>query len=60
VAALRDVMAGRVSRPESGPPLWDGHAGPRIAAVLDAWLAERPEATEATETTASAIEAADR
>jgi UDP-N-acetylglucosamine 2-epimerase (non-hydrolysing) len=25
-----------------GPPLWDGHAGERIADVIDAWLRARP------------------
>jgi UDP-N-acetylglucosamine 2-epimerase (non-hydrolysing) len=29
-----DVLAGRVSFPEEQPPLWDGKAGPRVAAVL--------------------------
>jgi UDP-N-acetylglucosamine 2-epimerase (non-hydrolysing) len=24
--------------PDVGPPLWDGHAGERIAAVIEAWL----------------------
>ncbi len=29
----------------STPPLWDGHAGPRIAAVIVAWLTARAEST---------------
>jgi UDP-N-acetylglucosamine 2-epimerase (non-hydrolysing) len=61
VPALRDVMAGRVTHPESGPPLWDGQAGPRIAAVLDTWLATRDAASDASETPeATPIAAADR
>jgi UDP-N-acetylglucosamine 2-epimerase (non-hydrolysing) len=37
-AALRgDIVA-----PPDGPPLWDGHAGERIAELITAWLAERP------------------
>jgi UDP-N-acetylglucosamine 2-epimerase (non-hydrolysing) len=31
---VADVMAGRVTFPEEPPPLWDGKAGLRIAAVL--------------------------
>jgi UDP-N-acetylglucosamine 2-epimerase (non-hydrolysing) len=27
-----------LAAPEAGPPLWDGHAGERIAAVIDDWL----------------------
>ena len=37
-AAVDDILLGRWVRPEDGPPLWDGHAGPRIAAIIDAWL----------------------
>jgi UDP-N-acetylglucosamine 2-epimerase (non-hydrolysing) len=33
-AALDDALAGALARPGDGPPLWDGHAGERIAAVL--------------------------
>jgi UDP-N-acetylglucosamine 2-epimerase (non-hydrolysing) len=32
--AVADVLAGRVSFPAERPPLWDGHAGERIAAIL--------------------------
>ena len=31
----------RPTRPPSAPPLWDGHAGERIATVIERWLAER-------------------
>jgi UDP-N-acetylglucosamine 2-epimerase (non-hydrolysing) len=36
-AILRDGL----TLPASGPPLWDGHAGLRIAAIIDAWLRDR-------------------
>ena len=36
-AALR----GELARPGDGPPLWDGHAGERIAALVADWLAAR-------------------
>lgn len=42
VPAVDAILAGRVSRPSEGPPLWDGHAGERIADGIVAWLAERP------------------
>jgi UDP-N-acetylglucosamine 2-epimerase (non-hydrolysing) len=35
------VLADGLVRPPEPPPLWDGHAGPRIAAVIEAWLAAR-------------------
>jgi UDP-N-acetylglucosamine 2-epimerase (non-hydrolysing) len=38
---VRDVLAHGVSRPAEGPPLWDGHAGERIAAILDEWVSAR-------------------
>jgi UDP-N-acetylglucosamine 2-epimerase (non-hydrolysing) len=41
--AARAILAGEVRFPEERPPLWDGHAGERIAAVLAAWLADRPD-----------------
>ncbi len=45
VAALTaEVLAGGPSAPADGPPLWDGHAGERIAAVIVRWLAERGDA----------------
>ena len=39
VPLVREVLAGSVARPAKGPPLWDGHAGERIAATVEAWLA---------------------
>jgi UDP-N-acetylglucosamine 2-epimerase (non-hydrolysing) len=40
-SAVDDVLAGRVVIPAERPPLWDGHAGERIAEAVAAWLAER-------------------
>jgi UDP-N-acetylglucosamine 2-epimerase len=34
VSLVREVLAGGVRRPEEGPPLWDGRAGERIAALI--------------------------
>lgn len=39
-AALAAVLAAGPPGPRR-PPLWDGHAGERIAAILAAWLADR-------------------
>lgn len=39
--AIRAIVAGPPAAPLSAPPLWDGHAGERIAAVIERWLAER-------------------
>lgn len=36
-AVLKAVAGGRYEGEQ--PPLWDGHAGPRIAAILAAWMA---------------------
>jgi len=33
-AAVDAALAGELRRPGDGPPLWDGHAGERIAAIL--------------------------
>jgi UDP-N-acetylglucosamine 2-epimerase (non-hydrolysing) len=33
--ALDAALAGELRRPGDGPPLWDGHAGERIAADLE-------------------------
>ena len=41
VPATREVLAGRVSMPSEPPPLWDGAAGERIAAVIERWLDAR-------------------
>jgi UDP-N-acetylglucosamine 2-epimerase (non-hydrolysing) len=40
---LEAIMAAESPAPSEGPPLWDGHAGKRIAEVVAAWLAERAE-----------------
>lgn len=40
-AVAADVLAGRVDFPVARPPLWDGHAGERIAAVIADWSARR-------------------
>ncbi len=32
------ILADGLAVPEAAPPLWDGHAGERIAAVIAAWL----------------------
>ena len=37
--ALDDALAGGLRRPGDGPPLWDGHAGERIASVLQGLVA---------------------
>jgi UDP-N-acetylglucosamine 2-epimerase (non-hydrolysing) len=36
--ALDAALRGAQAPPAEGPPLWDGHAGERIAAILEAWL----------------------
>jgi UDP-N-acetylglucosamine 2-epimerase (non-hydrolysing) len=36
------ILADGLDSPPEGPPLWDGHAGERIAAVLAAWLSPEP------------------
>jgi UDP-N-acetylglucosamine 2-epimerase len=40
VAVARMILTDGVPVPPSGPPLWDGHAGERIAIILEAWLAQ--------------------
>jgi UDP-N-acetylglucosamine 2-epimerase (non-hydrolysing) len=40
---LEAIMAADSPAPSEDPPLWDGHAGERIAEVVAAWLAERAE-----------------
>jgi UDP-N-acetylglucosamine 2-epimerase (non-hydrolysing) len=39
--AVRAVLADGLVVPPEGPPLWDGHAGERIAAIVETWLVER-------------------
>ena len=41
VAAAREILAGPARPRGPRPPLWDGHAGDRIAAIVDAWLTEQ-------------------
>ena len=41
VAAAREVLAGPARPSGPRPPLWDGHAGERIADVVVAWLETR-------------------
>jgi UDP-N-acetylglucosamine 2-epimerase (non-hydrolysing) len=36
--AVRAILAGQASRATGRPPLWDGHAGERIAAIIGDWL----------------------
>ena len=38
--AVREVLAGAVAAPKDPPPLWDGHAGERIADVIVGWIEE--------------------
>ena len=41
VAAAREILAGPVRPTGPRPPLWDGHAGERIADEIVDWLARR-------------------
>ncbi len=41
VPLARDVLERGVAAPAEGPPLWDGRAGDRIAAIVSDWLAAR-------------------
>ncbi len=36
--AVRRILDGSFAHPPEPPPLWDGHAGERIAGVLRSWL----------------------
>lgn len=38
VPAARKVLAEPPAPPPEPPPLWDGHAGPRIARVIEGWF----------------------
>ena len=38
VSLARTVLAEGIEVPADGPPLWDGHAGERIARVIEEWL----------------------
>jgi UDP-N-acetylglucosamine 2-epimerase (non-hydrolysing) len=39
--ATRAILRDGLVAPSEGPPLWDGHAGDRIAAIVEGWLAGR-------------------
>jgi UDP-N-acetylglucosamine 2-epimerase len=41
VPAARSVLAEGLQVTTEGPPLWDGHAGERIAEIVEGWLADR-------------------
>jgi UDP-N-acetylglucosamine 2-epimerase (non-hydrolysing) len=41
-AAVGDVLRDGHPIPSAGPPLWDGHAGERIATIVETWLTGRP------------------
>ena len=36
-----EILTHGLAAPPEGPPLWDGHAGDRIAAVIEEWLGGR-------------------
>lgn len=38
VPVARSVLADGLAVPADGPPLWDGHSGERIAAIVQTWL----------------------
>ena len=38
--AVRAIVEGPPAGPLSAPPLWDGHAGERIATIIERWLSE--------------------
>jgi UDP-N-acetylglucosamine 2-epimerase (non-hydrolysing) len=42
----RAILDGHVAMPSEGPPLWDGRAGERIAAIIETWLRRRAERTQ--------------
>jgi UDP-N-acetylglucosamine 2-epimerase (non-hydrolysing) len=39
VPLVRRIVEEGIAKPAEGPPLWDGHAGDRIAAIVEEWLA---------------------
>jgi UDP-N-acetylglucosamine 2-epimerase (non-hydrolysing) len=43
-SAVAAILRDPPSPPADPPPLWDGHAGERIAAILQDWVAERARA----------------
>ena len=44
LANVDAILEGGIGPVGSGPPLWDGHAGDRIAAVIRTWLETAPAA----------------
>jgi UDP-N-acetylglucosamine 2-epimerase (non-hydrolysing) len=40
---VAEILGGSAPRPSEPPPLWDGHAGGRIADIVCAWLGGRPD-----------------
>ena len=44
VAAAREILAGPARPSGPRPPLWDGHAGERIAGIVETWRADRASA----------------
>ena len=40
-ATARLVLSGEELASRDAPPLWDGHAGERIATIIEDWIAER-------------------
>jgi UDP-N-acetylglucosamine 2-epimerase (non-hydrolysing) len=41
VGLAASILTDGLDVPADGPPLWDGHAGERIAVEIEAWLARR-------------------
>jgi UDP-N-acetylglucosamine 2-epimerase (non-hydrolysing) len=41
VPMARAILADGIATPPDGPPLWDGHAGERIGAIIESWLSGR-------------------
>ncbi len=41
VSGARSILDDGLEIPAEGPPLWDGHAGERIAAIVESWLVGR-------------------
>jgi UDP-N-acetylglucosamine 2-epimerase (non-hydrolysing) len=41
LASVDAILLGGIEPLPDGPPLWDGHAGERIAIAIEAWLDAR-------------------
>ena len=41
MANVDAILADGIGPVGDGPPLWDGHAGERIAEIIQAWLEGR-------------------